>query len=150
MSLFWAPGLVARFNSAEDPADAIRQVGGLLVAADAATPKHVEAAAGRELKQPTGLPAIVPFALVHTDAAGALKAAAALGVFAHPVPFRRMDHPGQVLPVQLVVMLTVPQRSLQAETLGKLIRTLADGAVATKLLRLEAGAAQCLLAAKAA
>ena len=150
MNLFWAPGLVAHFGSAADPADAIRQVGRLLVTAGAATPEHVEAAVERELKQPTGLPAAVPFALVHTDAAGALKPAAALGVFARPVPFRRMDDPWQVLPVRLVVMLCLPERSRQAETLGGLIRTLADGPLAARLLELSPARARRLLATRAA
>ena len=150
MNLFWAPGLVARFDGAADAAEAIRLVGGRLVTAGAVTRRHVEAAIERELKQPTGLPATIPFALVHTDAPGALKAAAALGVFAEPVPFHRMDAPSEVLPVRLVAMLSLPERSRQAETIGALIRTLADGGLAGSLLEVPPARAQRLLAARAA
>ncbi|HVD00111.1 MAG TPA: PTS sugar transporter subunit IIA [Candidatus Dormibacteraeota bacterium] len=150
MNLFWAPGLVAHFDAATDPGEAIRMVGRLLVAAGAVTPEHVEAMVVREAEHPTGLPAAVPFALAHTDAPGALRAAAALGVFDQPVPFHRMDDPGQVLPVRLVAVLSLPERDRQAETLGGLIRTLADGSLAARLLELSPVRARRLLATRAA
>ena len=132
--LFWSPDLVRRFPSAAGPEDAIRLVGGLLIRAGAVTPAHVRAALARELEHPTGLPAAVPFALVHTDAPGALRLAAALGVFAKPVGFRRMDDPTQVLAVHLVVMLAAPDRHMQADLLSQLIGKLTDPDVVRRLL----------------
>jgi galactitol PTS system EIIA component len=150
VNLFWAPGLIARFDGAADAGEAIRMVGHLLVAAGAATPEHVDAAVAREVEHPTGLPAAIPFALAHTDAPGALRAAAALGVFDRPVAFRRMDDPRQVLPVRLVAVLSLPERNRQAETIGGLIRTLADGSLAAQLLELSPVLARRLLATRAA
>ena len=132
--LFWSPALVRRFASAAGAEEAIRMVGGLMVEAGAVTREHVEGAVRRELEHPTALPARVPFALVHTDAPGALKLAAGLGVFERPVVFRRMDDPAQALPVQIVVMLAVPERHMQAELLSRLITALADPDLAQRLI----------------
>ncbi len=132
--LLWGPAAVARFPRAKGPEAAIRMVGALLVRQEAVTPAHVEAAVMREGEHPTGLPAEVPFALVHTDEPGALKLAAALGVFEEPVPFHRMDDPAETLPVRLVVMLSVPDRHGQAEVLSSLVSTLANRALAEQLL----------------
>ncbi|HET7465322.1 MAG TPA: PTS sugar transporter subunit IIA [Candidatus Dormibacteraeota bacterium] len=133
-SLYWSSGLVRRFSSADGPEDAIRLVGNLLIKAGAATAAHVEAAVRREAEYPTGLPASVPFALAHTDAPGALRLAAAVGIFEQPVVFRRMDRPSEMLPVRLVAMLTVPRRHMQAELLSNLIKGLASPGVAEQLL----------------
>lgn len=140
-SLFWSPGLVARFASATETADAIRMVGRLLVKAGAVTPEHVEAAVQRELEHPTGLPAKIPFALVHTDSPGALLPAASVGIFERPVPFRRMDDPNEVLQVRLVVMLSVPERHMQAELLSRLITALARPPFAERLVAMSAAEA---------
>jgi PTS system galactitol-specific IIA component len=149
-SLFRSPDLVSRFGSASGPEEAIRLVGALLVSAGAATPEHVEAAVQREFEHPTGLPARVPFALVHTDAPGALLLAASLGIFEKPVPFRRMDDPNEVLQVRLVLMLTVPERHMQAELLSRLITALARPNVAERLLALPPEAAYMWLVEQAA
>lgn len=132
--LFWSPKLVRRFPSATDANEAIRLVGTLLVEVAAVTPEHVEATVAREVGHATGLPAAIPFALVHTDEPGALLAAAALGIFGEAVPFRQMDDPDQVLLVRLVVMLSVPERHTQAEVLARLIGILADEERAGRLL----------------
>ncbi len=132
--LFWSPELVRRFPSAADPDQAIRLVGGLLTGAGAVTHDHVEAAVQREHEHPTGLPARVPFALVHTDAPGALRLAASVGIFEQPVPFRRMDDPNEVLQVRIVVMLAVPERHMQAELLSRLITALARTDLANRLI----------------
>ena len=145
MTLFWSDGLVARFPGARDAADAVRRVGALLVAAGAATPAYVEAAVERETEQPTGLPAPVPFALAHTDAEGALRLAAAVGVFDRAVSFRRMDDPDQELPVRVVAVLAVPTRHLQAEVLSGLLRRLADPELARALLAAPGPEAAALL-----
>ncbi len=126
---------VGRFDTAASPEAAIRLVGSLLVADGAVTVGHVEAAVQREGEHPTGLPAEVPFALVHTDEPGALKLAAGVGVFAEPVLFRRMDDPSIVVPVQLVVMLSVPDRAVQAEVLSELVDAFADPEFAAQLLK---------------
>ena len=125
-ALFWSERLVRRFPSAPDAAAAIAMVGDLLVRARAATPEHVDAVMVREGRYPTGLPAEEPFALAHTDAAGALRLAAAVGIFDSPVPFRRMDDPDTLLPVRVVCVLCVPDRERQAELLSTLIQVLAD------------------------
>lgn len=150
MTLFWSDQLVRRFPGATDAADAVRKVGGLLVAEAAATPAYVEAAVRREAEQPTGLPAPVPFALAHSDAAGALRLAAAVGVFEHPVSFRRMDDPGQELPVHLVAVLAVPTRHVQAEVIAGLLRRLADPELARSLLAAPEADAAALLRGEAA
>lgn len=134
--LFWSRDLVRRFRSAAGPDEAIRLVGELLVEAGAATPEHVDAAVQREWEHPTGLPARVPFALVHTDAPGALRLAASVGIFDEPVPFRRMDDPNEVLQVHLVVMLAVPERHMQADLLSRLITALGTRELANRLLEL--------------
>ena len=149
-SLFWSPALLRRFPSAAGPDEAIRLVGALLVEAGAVTPDHVEAAVRREQEHPTGLPAGVPFALVHTDAPGALRLAASVGIFEEPVPFRRMDDPDQVLALRIVVMLSVPERHMQAELLSRMITALARPNVAEKLISLPETAAYSWLAAEAA
>jgi len=148
--LFWSPGLVARFESAADAAAAVRMVGHLLVAAGAATEAHVEAAVTREERNPTGLPAREPFALVHTDAVGALRLAAGLGLFDEPVAFRRMDDPSTVVEVRAVVFLCVPERERQAELLSALIQALADGSTLREAEALPATAAYRLLAERTA
>ncbi len=130
----WTPDLVARFSGADSAADAIRLVGGLLVRAGAITPAHVEAAIARESDYPTALPAEIPFALVHTDEPGALEPGAALGIFREPVAFHRMDQPQEVLMVQLVAMLSVPDRSGQADVLKETVDALADRNTAEALL----------------
>lgn len=150
MTLFWSTGLIRRFESAADAADAIRQVGTLLVIEGAATPEHVEAAIAREAAQPTALPAPVPFALVHTDAPGANRLAAAVGVFGREVPFRRMDDASVVLPVRLVVMLCVPDRHQQAAWLSALIKAFADPQVANQILEVSPEEARTLLIERAA
>lgn len=148
--LFWSPDLVGRFESAPDAAAAVRMVGDLLVAAGAATAAHVEAAVAREEQNPTGLPAREPFALVHTDAAGALRLAAAAGLFDRPVGFRRMDDPAIVVDVRAVVFLCVPDRERQAELLSALIQGLADGSTLREAESLPAAAAYRLLAERTA
>ena len=130
----WTPDLVARFSGAYSAAEAIRLVGGLLVRAGAITPAHIEAAVARESDYPTALPAEIPFALVHTDGPGALEPGAALGIFREPVPFHRMDQPEEILMVQLVAMLSVPDRSAQAEVVKGIVDALADGKTARALL----------------
>jgi PTS system galactitol-specific IIA component len=133
-SLFWSPALVRRFPGARDAAEAIGLVGGLLVDARAVTAEHVAATIAREEAHPTGLPAPIPFALVHTDEPGAMVAAAALGIFDQPVKFRQMDDPQIDLPIRLVVMLSVPERHSQAQVLAGLIATFADEERAARLL----------------
>jgi PTS system galactitol-specific IIA component len=133
-TLFWTPELVQRFPSASGPAEAIRLVGDLLVKAGAATEAYVRAAIERERGHPTGLPARIPFALVHTDAPGARRLAASLGIFESAVFFGRMDRPEEKLPVQLVVMLAVPERHMQAELLGRLISALTEPGKAEELV----------------
>ncbi len=130
----WRPGAIERFAAAGNPAEAIRMVGALLVAEGAATLDHVEAAVRREADHPTGLPAEVPFALVHTDEPGALEFAAAMGIFDRPVEFQRMDDARQMLPLRLVIFLSVPRRELQAEILSELIGSLAKREIAEALL----------------
>jgi PTS system galactitol-specific IIA component len=123
--LFWSPDLVQRFPAAAGPEEAISLVGHLLVKAGAVTPEHVQAAIEREVEHPTGLPGRIPFALVHTDAPGALRLAASLGIFDQPVAFGRMDRPSEALQVRLVVMLAVPERHMQADLLSRLVTALA-------------------------
>lgn len=150
MTLFWSTALIRRFESAVDAADAIRLVGDLLVAQGAATSEHVEAAIAREAEHPTALPAAVPFALVHSDAPGALQLAAAVGVFNREVPFRRMDDASVVVPVRLVVMISVPDRHQQAELLSSLIKAFADPKLANQILNASPHEARTLLIARAA
>jgi galactitol PTS system EIIA component len=133
-ALTWTPDLIARYPQVLSAKAAIRMVGAPLIIRRAVTVSHVEAAVRREAEHPTALPAEVPFALVHTDEQGALQLAAALGIFAGPVPFRRMDNPSETLKVRLVVFLSVPDRSGQAELLSQLISQLADKDIAEKLL----------------
>ena len=45
-----------------------------------------------------------------------------------------MDEPDEVLPLRLVVMLSVPNRELQAEVVGALVRAFADAQFAARLL----------------
>jgi mannitol/fructose-specific phosphotransferase system IIA component (Ntr-type) len=150
MSLFPRPPLVAAFDGAFSSADAIRRVGAMLVADGAATDRHVEGVVAREAEQPTGLPAEEPFALVHSDAPGAMRLAAAIGIFATPVRFRRMDEPYVVLPVRLVVMLTVPDRSHQATVISGLIALMTDADLVRRLLTLPVERARELLRERAA
>lgn len=143
--LFHSARLIACYEGAEDANEAIRLVGALLVRAGAVTQEHVEAAVRRELEYPTGLPSEIPFALVHTDAPGALEMAAALGVFTRPVAFHEMDDRTKTLPVKLVVFLSMPQRHQQAEVLGQLVRLLADATIARRLLTADPAEAKQLL-----
>lgn len=132
--LAWEPRLIACYSQVFSAKAAIRMVGSLLIRERAVTVSHVEGAVRREAEHPTGLPAEIPFALVHTDEPGALKLAVALGIFAGPVPFQRMDNPSETLQVRLVAMLSVPDRGGQAEILSQLISRLADKDIAGQLL----------------
>jgi galactitol PTS system EIIA component len=145
-TIHWRPEYVGRFATASTAADAIRLVGAMLIAHGAVTSDHVQAAVRREAEFPTGIPAEVPFALVHTDAPGALRLAAALGCFDTPVEFRRMDAPDEILPVQLVVMLAVPHREAQADVLSALVSAFADSGFTRQLLATDAVHAARLLA----
>lgn len=125
---------VAVFDAAGAP-EAIRSVGGLLVEQGAATPAHVEAMVDREREQPTGLPAATPFALAHSDAPGALRLAVAVGLFASPVRFRRMDAPDVPIDVRMVAALTVPDRAHQATQLSTVIRALTEPGLVAAVAR---------------
>lgn len=129
----WTPELVDRFDRADDAADAIRQLGERLISLGAINREYLDATIKRERAQPTGIPAEPPFAIAHSEAGGVRRFSLAMGVFAEPVSFGRMDDPQQHVEVRTVALLAVPGRSHHAAALKSVIDLLANPTVASQL-----------------
>jgi PTS system galactitol-specific IIA component len=76
----------------------------------------------REAVYPTGLPAVVPVALSHTDSAEVRHSALAVGVLSDPVAFQEMGTPDKVVRVELIFLLAIRD----ADTHMELLKSLAD------------------------
>ncbi len=129
----WAPRLIARLDRAADAADAVRQLGERLISLGAIDRGYLDATIERERVQPTGIPADPPFAIAHSEAEGVHRLSLAIGVFAEPVSFGRMDDPSQNVAVRTVALLAVPHRSHHVSALKSVIDLLVNAGTAERL-----------------
>jgi mannitol/fructose-specific phosphotransferase system IIA component (Ntr-type) len=145
VSLLWSPQLVARIPTAEDAFDAIQQAARPLAELGAVTGEFLPAVVAGEQQHPTGVESTVPFALVGTRALGALRLAAAVGVFKTPVLFSSARHRDRLLEVRIVAVTSLPKPGDHGATLRGLGDSLRDGELAEVLLTIPATEAHALL-----
>jgi galactitol PTS system EIIA component len=104
---------------AEDAADIITRLGGILSGLGYVHDDFVEATLAREASMPTGLPlsGAVNAAIPHVDLNYVKHPAVALATLKRPVIFHNMIDVEADVPVQLVIMLALDQPKSQIETL---------------------------------
>lgn len=130
-----APSLVALDLAAEDSSDAIRQLGGRLVAGGFAGKQYIDAVLAREATYPTGLEfPSCGVALPHGEPTGVRDAALAIARCRPEVQFRCMDDSSRSIPVRLIALLAVNAPEEHLDVIGRLIGVFSDAELCKKLL----------------
>ena len=121
---------------AEDAADIIAKLGGILSQLGYVHDDFVEATLAREASMPTGLPlsGAVNAAIPHVDLNFVKRPAVALATLKRPVIFHNMVDVEADVPVQLVIMLALDQPKSQIETLQQVASILQKPEVVERLM----------------
>ena len=121
---------------AEDAADIIAKLGGILSQLGYVHDDFVEATLAREASMPTGLPlsGAVNAAIPHVDLNFVKRPAVALATLKRPVIFHNMVDVEADVPVQLVIMLALDQPKSQIETLQQVAGILQKPEVVERLM----------------
>jgi PTS system galactitol-specific IIA component len=122
--------------AAEDAADIIQKLGGILSQLGYVHDGFIEATLAREASMPTGLPLAgqVNAAIPHVDPKYVKHPAVALATLERPVIFHNMVIPEEDVPVQLVIMLALDQPKSQIETLQQVASILQKPEVVERLM----------------
>lgn len=121
---------------AEDAADIIKRLGGMLNELGYVHDDFIEATLAREASMPTGLPlsGAVNAAIPHVDLNYVKKPAVALATLKRPVIFHNMVEVEAEVPVRLVIMLALDQPKSQIETLQQVAGILQKPEVVDRLM----------------
>ena len=121
---------------AEDAAEIITKLGGILSQLGYVHDDFVEATLAREASMPTGLPlsGAVNAAIPHVDLNFVKRPAVALATLKRPVIFHNMVDVEADVPVQLVIMLALDQPKSQIETLQQVASILQKPEVVERLM----------------
>lgn len=106
---------------AADWVSVLELLGRRLHASGAVRPSFVDALIAREWARPTGirLGAGVNVGLPRTDPEHVIRPGLALATLVKPVSFGSMDHPGELLPVRLVLVTASTEQSAHLRTLQR-------------------------------
>jgi len=94
----------------------------------------VKAAIEREKKFPTGLDTPIPIALPHADANFTLKKGFAIATLKHSVAFKSMGASDKILPIRIVLIPVLTQKSKDNITFYELLERCRDSKIAHGLL----------------
>ncbi|MDR7517550.1 MAG: PTS sugar transporter subunit IIA [Armatimonadota bacterium] len=122
---------------AASAADALRQLGDVLVGAGDVDPEYVVDVLRREATFPTGLPTDPPVALPHADPNHVRRSAVAVGVCRSPVTFREMGNPMRELDVRVIFLLAIREKTEVTAVLRDLVTAMRDH---DRLIRLQEAA----------
>lgn len=110
--------LIAIGVEATDYADAIHQVGALLLENGYVKDTYIDAVVARELDFPTGLILDgIQIAMPHTAGVHVNKPAVCVAKLAHPVTFGHMGDPDTKVAAELLFMMAIKNPDEQIETL---------------------------------
>jgi len=94
-----------------------------------------EAVIQREDQYPTGLQTrITGVAIPHADSEHVEKSALAVATLKHPVQFRAMDNPDNIIDVNIVIMMAIKKSEDQVLMLQQLMGVLQNDAALKKIL----------------
>jgi len=95
----------------------------------------VKAVTEREKKFPTGLDTPIPIALPHTDVSFTLKKGFAIATLKHSVTFKSMGGSDKILPIRIVLIPVLTQKSEDNITFYELLKRCRDSKIAHELLK---------------
>jgi PTS system galactitol-specific IIA component len=130
------PKAVLLQAEAEDAADIISRLGGVLNELGYVHDDFIAATLAREASMPTGLPlsGAVNAAIPHVDLNFVKRPAVALATLKRPVIFHNMVDVEADVPVRLVIMLALDQPKSQIETLQQVAGILQKPEVVDRLM----------------
>ena len=115
--------------------EVIKLLGGALIKNKYVKNDFVKAVTEREKKFPTGLDTPIPIALPHTDASFTLKKGFAIATLKDPVTFKSMGGSDKVLPIRIVLIPVLTQKSEDNITFYELLKRCRDSKIAHELLK---------------
>lgn len=120
------PGAILLGLEADSDAEVIRHLGARLEALGRVRASFVPAVLAREATMPTGLPlgGEANVAVPHTDPEHVIGPALALATLAVPVSFANMEDPDERLPVRVVFLMALDDKSKQIDMLQRIAETI--------------------------
>ena len=115
--------------------EVIKLLGGALIKNKYVKNDFVKAATEREKKFPTGLDTPIPIALPHTDANFTLKKGFAIATLKHSVAFKSMGGSDKILPIRIVLIPVLTQKSEDNITFYELLKRCRNSKIAHELLK---------------
>lgn len=108
---------------AQNAAEAILALGGLMHKAGLVHASYPQAVADREMQHPTGLPDHVMAAIPHCSGEHVVKSSIAIARLQNPVTFYNIADPEEPLEIRLMFMLAIKDPADQLDTLRALTNT---------------------------
>lgn len=126
LTTYLEPGAILLGLEADSDAEVIRRLGARLEALGRVRPSFVPAVLAREAAMPTGLPlgGTANVAVPHTDPEHVLAPSLALATLARPVAFANMEDPNERLPVSVVFLMALDDKSKQIDMLQSIAETI--------------------------
>lgn len=115
--------------------EVIKLLGGALIKNKYVKNDFVKAVIEREKQFPTGLDTPIPIALPHTDANFTLKKGFAIATLKHSVTFKSMGGSGKILPIRIVLIPVLTQKSEDNIIFYELLKKCRDSKMAHELLK---------------
>jgi galactitol PTS system EIIA component len=106
--------------------DAIRTLSDPLYELDYVREGYYEHVIGREKDFPTGLPAVIPVAVCHTEAEYVKQSALAVGTLVHPIAFQEMGTPERTVQAEIIFLLALNDPKQQVPWLKKMASLFKD------------------------
>jgi PTS system galactitol-specific IIA component len=133
---YLVPEAMSLGMDAENAEEVIRNISGKLLYAGFVRATFTNAVLAREKDIPTGLPLSGQYnaAIPHTEVEHVVKSGIGLATLAHPVTFRNMVSPEEMVDVQLVFVLALDQPESQIEMLQEIAQVLQKPGVVKALM----------------